>query len=584
MARAARISPRFWLTPDRAVLGGLLMAAAVYCRDLRYDFILDDVPLILMNQTITSWHNWKTVFTKDIFFGPNSGVPVATAAMHYRPVYVFWLMLNQQLFGLVLPWWHLSSLLLHIGVTFLVYQLGVELLKDRWTAALAALLFAFHPVHVESVSYVTASTDLLVAFFMLIAFLSYARFRERESSIPYLLLSLFAAALAMLSKETAVMLPWVLVGYECFRERAPGERPVCKQRWTQRWTQCWKERDWKQFAWTVPFFGIVGAYLAVRTFLFGPNVGPGPGGTRAAALVDIPLVLIAYLRTLVWPFRLSFFYPAEWGTQWTVFKVAAIVLVVVSVALLWNSYRDWSAPQLLLLWIGILAIPAGLGVFTFVKEDWLHDRHMYLVSVPFCLLVAVLLRDWRWPVKGSAVAAAAVLLILLLETAAEVPRFKDNLTIYGSALQVAPDNVLLHNNYGLALWAFGHHEAALREFLDANERWPKSAQMHEVYAQELDESGREEEAISQYTQALRWSPDPTAFRAFILYEMADLEVKHSQSGQAAQHVREALQICPQTWHYRALLAQALRQEGKIPGPDDEMQLDVGLRQQPLCAP
>src|ERR1700722_6381256 len=136
------------------MLGGLLVAAAVYCRDLRYDFILDDVPLVLMNQTIGSWRNWKIAFTKDIFFARSSGLPIGVSAVHYRPVYVLWLMLNQHLFGAVLPWWHLSSLLLHIGVTCLVYQLSAQLLNDRWTGVLAALLFAWHPIHVESVSYV----------------------------------------------------------------------------------------------------------------------------------------------------------------------------------------------------------------------------------------------------------------------------------------------------------------------------------------------------------------------------------------------------------------------------------------------
>jgi hypothetical protein len=378
MPSKSRLAPV--LTPDRAVLTGLLIAAAIYCRDIRYDFILDDVPLILMNETITSWRNWKTVFRTDIFFAPHSNLPIAVSAVHYRPVYVLWLMLNQSLFGLVLPWWHISSLLLHIAVTCLVYQLGVQLLKDRWTAALAALLFGFHPVHVESVSYVSASTDLLVALFVLIAFLAYSRFREQDAPPVFLVGSLFVAALAVLSKETAVMLPWILVAYEALRETAPG----APRGWTH---------GWKRFIWTLPFFAIVGAYLAMRTLLFGPNTGPGPGGSRLAGLLDVPLVLIAYLRTLVWPFRLSFFYPVEWGSEWTLLKVAGVALSAVAAALLWRNYRDRPAVRLQLLWLAILFVPAALGVFTFVKEDWLHDRHMYLVSVPFGVLAGVLLMD-----------------------------------------------------------------------------------------------------------------------------------------------------------------------------------------------
>jgi hypothetical protein len=147
----------------------MLVTAAVYCRDLQYDLILDDMPLILMNETITSWKNWTTLFLTQIF--PTQGADIE--AVHYRPIYMLWLMANHQLFGMVIPWWHLTSLPLHLLVILLIYKLGVNVLREPWTAALAALLFAFHPIHVESVSYVSASTDLLVAVFMLVAFLAY---------------------------------------------------------------------------------------------------------------------------------------------------------------------------------------------------------------------------------------------------------------------------------------------------------------------------------------------------------------------------------------------------------------------------
>src|SRR6202051_5022297 len=177
------------ITPDRAVLAGMLVTAAVYCRDLQYDFILDDLPLILMNETITSWKNWTTLFVSQIT--PAQGIDIV--AVHYRPIYMSWLMANFQIFGMVLPWWHLTSLLLHLVVIFLVYKVGVQVLREPWTAALAALLFAFHPIHAESVSYVSASTDLLVAAFMLLAFLAYSRFWEQPASRWYFLASLLAA-------------------------------------------------------------------------------------------------------------------------------------------------------------------------------------------------------------------------------------------------------------------------------------------------------------------------------------------------------------------------------------------------------
>ena len=120
------------VTPDRAILAGLLLTAAAYCRDLKFDFVLDDLQLILMNQATVSWVNLKTIFTTDVFFVRGPSVPIAMASKHYRPIFMLWLMLNQQLFGSVFPWWHLTSLLLHLVAVFLVYKLGMKLLKDPW--------------------------------------------------------------------------------------------------------------------------------------------------------------------------------------------------------------------------------------------------------------------------------------------------------------------------------------------------------------------------------------------------------------------------------------------------------------------
>jgi Tfp pilus assembly protein PilF len=209
---------------------------------------------------------------------------------------------------------------------------------------------------------------------------------------------------------------------------------------------------------------------------------------------------------------------------------------------------------------------------------------MYLVSLPFCMIAAVLLTDLlsadgRLRARKSAMAAALVLTILLIDTMTQVPRFKDNLTIYASALQVAPDNLLVRSDYAMALWAFGHHEESLREYRTATEMSPRSAQIHEMYAGELAQSGRDDEALEEYAKALRWTESPTPFRAYILYEMANIEVKHSQSEQAADHVREALRIAPQTMNYHGLLAHALLQEGRTQEANDEMRMEASVRQQ-----
>lgn len=549
------------ITPDRVVLVGALLAALAYLQDLRYDFILDDVPLILLNPRIASLRNWKSLFVTDLFEMKHARAAMEMGGLLYRPVYRLWQMLNAQAFGIVLPWWHLTSLLLHVAVIFLVYQLGIKLLKDRWTAALAAALFAVHPIHAESVVYVTASTDLLVALFGIVSFLAYYRFREEAASPIYYVGSILAAALAMLSKETAAMLPWLLVAYEVMRENPQGAR-----------------RNWRNLAWTLPFFCVVGGYAIVRTMLFGFGAGSGPGGNRLATFLDMPLVLLVYLRNLLWPFRLSFFYPAEWGSHWTMVRAVSFLLVIAAAGFLWNHFRGRSGLRLQLVWAAILPWPTLLVVYSFVRENWVHDRHMYLVSVPICLIAAAFLTDSRWPAKYSAIASAAVVAALAVSLAMQIPRFTDDATIYADALKVAPRSYLAHSYHGQALWNYGRKDEALREFQFAAELSPQSPNAHERYGAALADLGRDDAARVEFEAALHCAPGSPASRALLLSEAAQFELKRSEFSQAAAHLREAVQLAPETVNYHALLAEALDLEGQAEEAAEEMKLESGIRQ------
>jgi tetratricopeptide (TPR) repeat protein len=410
------------------------------------------------------------------------------------------------------------------------------------------------------VAYVTASSDPLVTLFVLLSFLAYFKYREENAGIVYFIASVLAAAMAMLSKETAVMFPWMLVAYEAVREIPRGA-----------------ERNWRRLIWTTPYFAVAVVYAAVRTMLFGLNTGTGPGGNRLAALLDIPLVLIVYLRNLFFPFRLSFFYPGEWSAQWTVLKGVAVALVIVAAVFLWNRYRDRSGVRLQLLWAAILFVPALLAVYTFVREDWVHDRHMYLVSVPICLIAAVFFTDSIWTPKASVIASSAVLAFLLIDLAFQVPRFSDNLTAYSSAVKVAPSNWLLRDYYGWELRARGRDNDACDQFKIATEVAPRLPGIHDAYGEVLAHLGRDDEAMNEYTKAFQLSRHDVRFEAIVLSNMADLELKHSQYPEAVAHLREAVLRAPEASDYHASLARALSSEGQTEEAEEQMRLEASTR-------
>jgi 4-amino-4-deoxy-L-arabinose transferase-like glycosyltransferase len=546
------------ITPDRAVLACLALTVAVYCRTLRYDFILDDVPLIMMNDSLSSWHNWKTVLTSHIF----SAYGGYAQAIHYRPVYIFWLMANRQLFGMVLPWWHLTSILLHLGSVVLVYQLALKLVRAPWTAVLSAFIFALLPIHVESVAYVAVSTDLLVSFFLLASLLFYLRFRETNSVGTYLF-SITAAALAMFSKESAALFPIALISYEFL-----AVHPTAPDRA-------------RRMLGSAPFFAIVTLYFLVRTFLFGAHIAPGSGLGFWAAIGHAPLVSLVYLRNLLCPFGLSFFYPSDWILRWTALRAAGVLVMLFAIVAAWFLLRR--EHRISFLWMAIFLLPALAGIFAFVPEDWVHDRHMYLGSTVFCIILASLVTQTKLPRQWAIAAASGLLGMFLVLTSTNIPRFHDDLTLYESALKVAPDSQLAHTFYAFSLSSYGHKQESLREFQRNTEMFP-SGLAFERYGEELVSNGRGQDAAVEFANGLRLERKPTWLRAQILYRLALLENGISHPASAEVHLREALLITPDAVNYHTVLAASLRAQGRPHEADKEMRLEEAADRQYLKDP
>jgi Flp pilus assembly protein TadD len=206
---------------------------------------------------------------------------------------------------------------------------------------------------------------------------------------------------------------------------------------------------------------------------------------------------------------------------------------------------------------------------------------MYLVSIPFCLLAATLLTHSGITLRGSLFAGSLVSLTLLLLTVGSMPRFEDSNSIYPSALQAAPDNWIAHHFYAIALGNQRRHEESLREHRLALQLAPKSAMAHEAYAAALLEIGRDDEARTEFQSALIFLPKQPRFRAFILYQLADLEVKNGNYAQAIERLREAVNLDSQAMNYHLLLARALAHEGHTQEAEEEMRKETALRERTL---
>jgi len=190
------------------IIGAL--SALVYIGTVSYKFVYDDLGQIVENPALRSWHFVPQYFSSNVWAG------LDTSSYYYRPLNLLWFRLNYALFDLNPVGWHATSLALHALATTLLFRLVDRILDDRAVAILAALVFGLHPIHVQSVAWVSGSADPLVAIFLITGFLGYLNFRN-TGKIGWLAASLVAYGAATLTKEPGIVLPAIISVHECLQ-------------------------------------------------------------------------------------------------------------------------------------------------------------------------------------------------------------------------------------------------------------------------------------------------------------------------------------------------------------------------------
>src|SRR5919204_3758226 len=176
-AKAANGSPRMGLADHfrrpavfLSVLGALTIT--LYYISLSFDFVWDDLFQIVDNPLIRSWNAVPRAFMSDLWYHVGRG------QLYYRPLFTTWSVLNYALFKLHTWGWHLGAVLLHVVAVCVIYWLARKLKLPHWTAAIAAILFAVHPIHIEPVAWVSVASDTLVTVFCMLAIVAFLNSRN----------------------------------------------------------------------------------------------------------------------------------------------------------------------------------------------------------------------------------------------------------------------------------------------------------------------------------------------------------------------------------------------------------------------
>lgn len=429
----------------------LLATLASYAATARFGFAYDDFLQIVYNHRIESLRSLPGYFSQQVW----AQAPDRPANL-YRPLFLSWLLINRLLFGLNAAAWHLAALLMHILATLLVYRVAYKLLRSSPAALFSAALFGLHPVHVESVAWISGVTEPLAAVFVLAAFLCYLNWRNLGRT-SWMAMSLLCFAAAMLVKETAVVLPFAILAYEILLFRQP-------------------QGDQKQRALTdlasslAPYAVLVTAYLGLRIVVlhgFAHKVSEVP------ALVSVltwPRMILFYLGLLLVPVGLGPFYDLQYVSGLSVagLLIPLVILIAMGAGLwYWGRRTGSGLPMFAGAWFLLTLAPVLLSAAIMSRWESLHDRYLYLPSLAIALLAGEALRQLfsrpmtRRQQFACGTMAIALLLGFAVLTSNQTLVWANDLALFRRAVAVAPGNALAKLNLAAELSRRRDYEHAL---------------------------------------------------------------------------------------------------------------------------
>ena len=518
-------------------------------------------------------------------------------------------MLDSQLYGPQAAGPHITNLLLHLATTLLLFRLLRQMTGALWRSALVAALFALHPMHVESVAWVSERKDVLSGFFCVLTLLAYAAYvkqspvpspesrvqRPRSTvhsppstaspsrftfhvSLPYLL-SLLFFALGLMSKPMLVTLPFLLLLLDYWPLKRMKNAVECRKKESEPGTSSLFILRHSSFILLekLPFF-LLAALSSAVTFVVQRSGGAVMPTTELSLSGRIANALVSYVRyvaKLVWPADLACFYPRP--EHWPVWQVAGAFLVLaVITALVLRLLTNHGYLAVGWFWyLGTLVPVIGLVQ---VGEQAIADRYSYLPSIGLFLMVAWGLGDIArlWPRLKPVLAAAAVLGLagLLLVTRQQVLYWRTSETLFRHTLAVTGDNPWVHCLLADTLADSGNFDEADAQCREALRLKPGFPEIQVLYAKVLARGKKLEQAAAVLSEVVQQNPADSAAQCA-------LGSVFSQKGDfpaAIQHFRQALSLKPNYSEARFNLASALSQQGDTSGAIDQYR--QGLRSQP----
>jgi protein O-mannosyl-transferase len=470
--------------------------AAIYGQVQHFDFInLDDNYYVVSNPHIRNGFTLENI--KWAFTSTDVGQWIPLVWLSY--------MLDSHLFGLSPGWFHTVNIFFHIANSVLLFLVLNKMTGKFWESGIVAILFAVHPIHVESVAWVTERKDVLSMFFFLICIFAYAHHATSHKK-SYYVLSIIIFALGTMAKPMLVTLPFILILLDF---------------WPLRRFTSWNVnngKDNKNESFTSFLFIEKIPYIVISLIISSVTLYSAKKGGAIIAADFLPWDIrsanaissyAAYLLKMLWPSKLAVPYPYREVFIWRELITAASVLILITAMAIKTIHQK---PYLIVGWLWYLIMLFPVIGIAQAGTQAMADRFMYIPSMGIYIFIvwsiSELAEKVSFPKSIRVSTAISITSILSMVSYLQVQHWHNSITLFKHSASVTKNNFIAYFNLGDAFQNQKKIPEAIQYYLNALELKPDDARTQSHLGLAYMKSGEIEKAISHFEKAVWINPIP----------------------------------------------------------------------------
>ncbi|MFZ2634563.1 MAG: tetratricopeptide repeat protein [Desulfosalsimonadaceae bacterium] len=521
----------------------ILATAVVYWQVQGFDFVnYDDGDYVKDNVHVQSGFTFQSLIW---------AMTTGKVSSNWHPLTLLSHMLDCQMFGLWAGGHHLTNLFFHIANSLLLFLVFRRMTGSTWKSGFVAALFALHPLHVQSVAWVSERKDVLSAFFWMLTIWAYVRYVRRPGWAAYVWVVVFFI-LGLMSKPMVVTLPFVLLLLDYWplnRIQLAGPNNL-----NLKITGLLGEK--------IPLFLLAAASAGITIYV--QQQGGAVKSLDVLSLSDrLTNVLISYMNYIlktIYPAKLAAFYPFPAMFSWWEITAALITLASLTGLAIRLMIRS---PYIIVGWLWFIGTLVPVIGLVQIGVQCMADRYMYLPMIGLLIIISwgipELISNWRYKRFYLGIPAIFTVIVLSVVTWKQTGYWKDSISLFSHAISVTKNNPVAHWNMGTALSKNGKTEQAITHYQKALAINPMQPQVYISLGLALNERGDKNQALSCFEKAALLDPKNDQAQ----YNLGTFLFQNKRLDQAVQHLEKAVALKPDSDQAQFNLANTLFQKRQL---------------------